>query len=138
MMTRIWTATFVVLSCVASFTVGHAWQQPVANRGDLRLLLGKAQLGTDTLAMGERSYPANYASAEHTHESLEVLYVLSGQYTHMLNGQSVNLGPGMVAFVKPGDRVQHKTGAVPTKVLMIWAPGQEGEELAKGFVQPPR
>ena len=138
MMTRIWTATFVVLSCMASFTVGHAWQQPVANRGDLRLLLGKAQLGTDTLAMGERSYPANYASAEHTHESLEVLYVLSGQYTHMLNGQSVNLSPGMVAFVKPGDRVQHKTGAVPTKVLMIWAPGQEGEELAKGFVQSPR
>lgn len=135
---RILTATAFVLACASSFAVGHAWQQREANRGDLKLLLGKKQLGVNTLAMGERSYPANYSSPEHTHESLEVLYVLSGQYTHLLNGQPQQLGPGMVAFVKPGDKVQHRTGSSPARVLMIWAPGDEGEKLAEGYSQPPR
>jgi quercetin dioxygenase-like cupin family protein len=133
---RLWTATLLVIACGASFAVGHAWQQPAPNRGNLKLLLGKKQLGVNTLAMGERSYPANYASPEHTHESLEVLYVLEGSYRHVINGQTRELGPGMVAFVKPGDKVQHKTGAAPARVLMIWAPGDEGEKLAEGYPQP--
>ena len=135
---RLLKAMGVVVACAASFAVGHAWQQPAAPRGDLQLLLGQKQLGVNTLAMGERSYPANYESPEHTHESLEVLYVLSGSYTHVLNGQPRDLGPGMVAFVKPGDKVRHRVGPTPTKVLMIWAPGDEGEKLAEGYPQRPR
>ena len=78
-MHRLWIAIVFVFACGASFVIGHAWQQqPAANRGSLKLLLGHTQLGVDTLAMGERSYPPNYASPEHTHESLEVLYVLEG------------------------------------------------------------
>jgi quercetin dioxygenase-like cupin family protein len=132
------TALFLVFACGASFAAGHAWQQPAPNRGNLKLLLGQQQLGVDTLAMGERSYPSNYASPEHTHESLEVLYVLDGSYRHVINGQTRELGPGMVAFVKPGDKVQHKTGNGPARLLMIWAPGGEGERLAEGFAQPAR
>jgi quercetin dioxygenase-like cupin family protein len=128
----------VAAACAASFAVGHAWQQPASPRGDLKLLLGQKQLGVNTLAMGERSYPANYQSPEHTHESLEVLYVLSGSYTHVLNGQPKNISAGEVAFVKKGDKVQHRTGPTPTKVLMIWAPGDEGEKLAEGYQQPQR
>jgi quercetin dioxygenase-like cupin family protein len=138
-MRRLWIAIVLVFACGASFAIGHAWQQPpAANRGSLKLLLGHTQLGVDTLAMGERSYPPNYASAEHTHESLEVLYVLEGSYRHVINGQTRELEPGMVAFVKPGDKVQHKTGSAPARLLMIWAPGGEGEKLAEGFTQPQR
>jgi quercetin dioxygenase-like cupin family protein len=135
---RVLRALVVIAACAASFAVGHAWQQPAAPRGDLKLLLGQKQLGVNTLAMGERSYPANYESPEHTHASLEVLYVLSGSYTHVLNGKPTNLSAGMVAFVKPGDKVRHRVGATPTKVLMIWAPGDEGEKLAEGYAQPQR
>ena len=56
----------------------------------------------------------------------------------MINGQTQELGPGMVAFVKPGDKVQHKTGPASARLLMIWAPGGEGETLAEGFTQPQR
>lgn len=133
---RVWMTVGVLVACAGSFAAGHAWQQPAAPRGNLKLLLGKAQLGANTLAVGERTYPANYSSPEHSHESLEVLYVVSGSYRHMLNGTPRELGPGMVAFVKPGDKVQHRTGPDGAKVLMIWAPGDEGEELAKGYPQP--
>lgn len=135
---RLLTAVAFVAACAASFAVGHAWQQAPAPRGDLKLLLGQKQLGVNTLAMGERSYPANYESPEHTHESLEVLYVLSGSYTHIVDGQPANITPGSAAFVKPGQKVRHRTGPTPTKVLMIWAPGDEGEKLAEGYAQPPR
>lgn len=126
------------LACAGSFAVGHAWQAPPANRGEMKLLLGKQQLGVNTVAMAERTYPGNYASAEHSHESIEVLYVLSGEYQHVVNGRPQILGPGQVAFVKQGDKVQHKTGGAGAKVLMIWSPGDEGERLVEGFGQPPR
>jgi len=36
------------------------------------------------------------------------------------------LGPGMVGFVKPGDKVRHTTGPQgPAKALLISVPGDE-------------
>ena len=57
-MHRLWIAIVFVFACGASFVVGHAWQQqPAANRGSLKLLLGHTQLGVDTLAMGNAAIP---------------------------------------------------------------------------------
>src|SRR5262245_7531344 len=72
-------------------------------RGNLRMLLGNAGLGSGELSIGGRTYAANYASAEHEHQGLEILYVLEGEYHHGVNGQTYILKPGMVGVVKVGD-----------------------------------
>jgi quercetin dioxygenase-like cupin family protein len=124
---------------------GHAAQAPKPGptlsdpaRGELRMLLDKTGLGSSELSIGERTYRANYTSAEHGHQGLEILYVLEGEYQHEINGKTFVLRPGMIGVVKPGDLVRHKTGAAPVKLLMIWAPGEEGERVAEGWVQPVR
>ena len=35
------------------------------------------------------------------------------------------LRPGMAGFVKPPDRVRHKTGPAGAKVVVVWVPGEE-------------
>jgi len=101
------------------------------------MLLDAPQLGGPEVAAGERSYPANYLSAEHTHQSIEIIYVLSGEFQHEVNGQTHVLATGMLGFVKPGDKVRHKTGRMPAKTLMVWVPGADGAALAKGWVSDP-
>jgi quercetin dioxygenase-like cupin family protein len=49
-----------------------------------------------------------------THQSIEVLYVLSGEYAHEVDGQTHVLTAGMLGFVKPGLKVRHKTGSGST------------------------
>lgn len=132
---------FAFVSCtVAAFAAGTYAQAPAPGpqltsqaRGGLKMLLDKARLGGSEVAMGERSYPASYASAEHTHSGLELIYVLEGEFDHIINGRAYHLKPGMLGVVKPGEKVQHKTGAVPAKTLMVWVPGADGEELAAGW-----
>jgi quercetin dioxygenase-like cupin family protein len=120
---------------------GHAAQAPKPgptlsdpSRGELRMLLDKTGLGSSELSIGERTYPANYTSAEHGHQGLEILYVLEGEYQHEIDDKTFVLRPGMIGVVKPGDKVRHKTGPAPVKLLMIWAPGEEGERVADGWV----
>lgn len=108
-------------------------------RGDLRMLLDKNGLGSSELSIGERTYRANYTSTEHVHQGIEILYVLEGEFQHEINGQTYVLRPGMIGVVKVGDKVRHKTGpSGPVKLLMIWAPGEEGARVAEGWVQPTR
>jgi quercetin dioxygenase-like cupin family protein len=136
-------ATFVLLfiaACGSSFVAGRSMQAPdrgpmltSPTRGGLQMLLDAPQLGGSQVSVGERSYPANYESAEHTHQSIELIYVLSGEFLHMVNGETHVLKTGQLGFVKPGDKVKHKTTAVPAKTLMIWVPGTDGTELAKGW-----
>lgn len=135
----------LVVICGAWFMLGHAIQAPQpgplmsgGTRGDLRMLLDTQQLGSSEVTVGERTYPANYASAEHTHAGIEVIYVLSGEFHHEINGQTHVLGPGTLGFVKPGDTVRHKTGpAAPVKALVVWVPGEEGMRIAEGFRDQP-
>ena len=139
---RILITTLFVAGCGAAFMLGQASQAPEqqtspAPRGDLRLILGEQQLGSKEISIAERLWPANYSSAEHSHATIEVIYVLSGEYQHVLNGQTQVLGPGMVGFVKPGDKVRHTTGPKgPAKALLISVPGDEG--LVERFRQRAR
>ena len=134
------TAMFIV-GCATSFVVGRTSQAPPPRphltsevRGGLRMLLDQKALGGPEVAVGERTYPPNYESAVHTHQSIELLDVLSGDFHHVVNGQTHRLGPGMLGFVKPGDKVQHRSGATgPAKILTIRVPGADGEELANGW-----
>ena len=128
---RILVITAFVAGCVAAFVLGRAAQAPdrqssSAPQGDLRLILGEQQLGSKEISIAERLWPANYEGAEHSHATVEVIYVLSGEYLHILNGQTQVLGPGMVGFIKPGDKARHTTGPrSPAKALLISVPGDE-------------
>jgi quercetin dioxygenase-like cupin family protein len=135
---RVAVTLFFVVGCTTSFVVGRTMQAPApgpqltsATRGGLRMLLDKRGLGGPEVSVGERSYPANYESPEHTHQSIEIIYVLSGEFQHVINGQTHVLTAGMLGFVKPGDKVKHKTGPKgPARTLMVWVPGGDGERLA--------
>jgi quercetin dioxygenase-like cupin family protein len=107
-------------------------------RGDLRMLLDNAGLGSGEVSIGERTYRANYTSTEHVHQGIEILYVLDGEFHHEINGQTYVLRPGMIGVVRVGDKVRHKTGPRPVRLLMIWAPGEEGTRVAEGWTQPAR
>ena len=124
--------TVIVAGCGTAFLLGRGAQAPApqtspAPQGDLRLILGEQQLGSKEISIAERLWPANYQGAEHSHATIEVIYVLSGEYLHILNGQTQVLGPGMVGFIKPGDKARHTTGPRgPAKALLISVPGDEG------------
>lgn len=134
--------------CAMWFGSGLAAQSPAPKpgpvltdptRGDLRMLLDKNGLGSSEVSIGERTYGASYTSTEHVHQGIEILYVLEGEFQHEINGQTYILRPGMIGVVKVGDKVRHKTGqSGPVKLLMIWAPGEEGARVAEGWVQPAR
>jgi quercetin dioxygenase-like cupin family protein len=131
---------FFIVACGSSFVLGRAMQAPQRgrlltspSRGSLQMLLDAPQLGGSQVSVGERSYPANYQSAEHTHQSIEIIYVLSGEFQHVINGETHVLKQGELGYVKPGDKVQHKTGASPAKTLMVWVPGTDGTNLAKDW-----
>jgi quercetin dioxygenase-like cupin family protein len=139
--TRTGLVVLFVVACGTSFAVGRGLQAPEPGRlqtsitrGSLRMLLDEAQLGGSQVSVGERAYPPNYASAEHAHKSIELIYVLSGRFQHVVNGKIHALTPGMLGVVKPGDKVQHRTdGSGPANVLMIWVPGDDGRDLARGW-----
>jgi quercetin dioxygenase-like cupin family protein len=105
-----------------------------------KLLLDESNLGGKELEMVEVTLPPGTIVGAHMHGSLEVIYVLSGTYEHEVNGKRYSLTPGMVATVRPGDKVRHlvpKSG--PAKLLIIWAPGGEASRVlghAKGTEIP--
>ena len=95
-----------------------------------RILLDKSNLGGNELELAELTLAAGTTVASHTHQSLEVIYVLSGTFGHEVNGHYYLLKPGMVGIVRPGDHVRHivpKEG--DAKLLLIWAPGGEAKRI---------
>ncbi len=138
--TRFGLAVLFVVGCGSSFAIGRTMQVPdrgplltSPTRGGLQMLLDAPQLGGPEVSVGERTYPPNYESPEHSHQSIEVIYVLSGEFQHVVNGETHVLGAGALGFVKPGDKVRHKTGSAGAKTLMIWVPGADGTELARDW-----
>jgi len=95
----------------------------------LRLMLDETNLGAEA-SLGELTFPANSDSGDHTHGAIEMFYVVSGELEHVVNGRSQVLTPGMAGFVKPPDRVRHKTGPAGAKVVVVWVPGDEGRRVA--------
>ena len=102
----------------------------------LRLMLDETNLGSEA-SVGEMTFPPNQDSGEHAHGAVEIFYVISGELEHVVNGKSQFLKPGMSGYVKPPDRVRHKTGPSGAKVVVVWVPGEEGRRVASRWKQEP-
>src|SRR5215212_5269872 len=94
----------------------------------LRLVLDTSNVGPE-ISLGEMTFPPNVDSGEHAHGAIEIFYVLSGELEHVVNGKSEILKPGMVGYVKPPDKIRHKTGPGGAKVVVMWVPGVEGSRI---------
>jgi mannose-6-phosphate isomerase-like protein (cupin superfamily) len=89
------------------------------------------EIAEATLPVGSGAGPAS-----HRHGVMEMIYVISGELDHVVNGEAHRLTPGMVGIVKPADTVIHRVvGQAPVKMLLIWAAGGEVERLAQRFRQ---
>jgi quercetin dioxygenase-like cupin family protein len=102
----------------------------------LKLMLDDSNVGPE-VTVGELTFPANADSGDHTHGAIEMFYVLSGELEHIVNGKSQILKPGMVGYVKPPDKIRHKTGPAGAKVVVIWVPGDEGKKIAARWTKEP-
>src|SRR3954471_7788878 len=102
----------------------------------LKLMLDDSNVGPE-VTVGEMVFPPNSDSGDHQHGALEMFYVVSGEYEHIVNGKSQVLEPGMTGYVKPPDKVRHKTGPAGAKVVVIWVPGDEGKRIASRWTKEP-
>jgi quercetin dioxygenase-like cupin family protein len=102
----------------------------------LRLILDSTNVGKE-ISVGEMNFPPNSDSGDHTHGAIEIFYVLSGELEHVVNGTSQILKPGMVGYVKPPDKIRHKTGPAGAKVVVMWVPGVEGNKIAARWTKEP-
>jgi len=110
-----------------SYATNGVWENKA---GGLRLLLDKSNLGGDELEAAELTLPAGTNVGSHMHQSVEVIYVVSGVYGHEVNGKLYRLTPGMVGIVRPGDHVRHLVPqSGPAKLLIMWAPPGEAERV---------
>jgi quercetin dioxygenase-like cupin family protein len=106
-----------------SYATNGVWDNQASG---IKLLLDKSNLGGEELEAAELTLPAGTNVGSHTHQSVEIIYVVSGTYGHEVNGKLYRLTPGMVGIVRPGDHVRHlvpKSG--PAKLLIVWAPPGE-------------
>ena len=106
----------------------------------IKVLVEGAVLGETAVELAEATFPAGMGAgpSTHRHGSTEIIYVVSGDLDHVVNGETHRLTPGMIGIVKPSDAVIHRVvGQSPVKVLLIWAPGGEVERLARVFRQRP-
>jgi quercetin dioxygenase-like cupin family protein len=102
----------------------------------LRLMLDESNVGKD-VSLGEMVFPPNTDSGDHQHGAIEMFYVVSGELDHVVNGVSHVLKPGMSGYVKPPDKVRHKTGPAGAKVVVVWVPGDEGGKIAARWKKEP-
>jgi quercetin dioxygenase-like cupin family protein len=102
----------------------------------LRLMLDDSNVGPE-VTLGEMVFPPNQDSGDHQHGAIEMFYVVSGELEHVVNGVSQILKPGMSGFVKPPDKVRHKTGPAGAKVVVVWVPGAEGKRIASRWTREP-
>jgi quercetin dioxygenase-like cupin family protein len=102
----------------------------------LKLMLDESNVGAE-VTLGEMVFPPNTDSGDHQHGAIEMFYVISGELEHVVNGQSHLLKPGMAGYVKPPDKVRHKTGPAGAKVVVVWVPGEEGKKIAARWKKEP-
>src|ERR1041384_7853838 len=90
-------AALVALTCaVSSAAVAQASKDGVTYRSPsgstLRLLLDDSNVGSE-VSVGELTFPPNSASGGHQHGAIEMLYLISGELEHVVNGKSEILKP---------------------------------------------
>jgi quercetin dioxygenase-like cupin family protein len=129
-----------LLACLATGATAQGGKQGVTYRSPggttLTLLLDDTNVGPE-VTVGELNFPPNTDSGDHAHGAIEMFYVLSGELEHVVNGKSQILKPGMVGYVRPPDKIRHKTGAAGAKVVVIWVPGDEGKKIAARWTKEP-
>jgi quercetin dioxygenase-like cupin family protein len=139
------TFAFAAILVLGSTMVGSAQSAQGEKQGTvyrspggttLRLILDERNVGADA-SVGEMVFPPNTDSGDHTHGAIEMFYVISGELTHIVNGKSQILTPGMAGFVKPPDTVRHKTGPAGAKVVVMWVPGAEAGRIAARWKKEP-
>jgi quercetin dioxygenase-like cupin family protein len=113
---------------------GTTYRAPIGTT--LRLMLDESNVGPE-VTLGELTFPPNQDSGDHQHGAIEMFYVVTGELEHVVNGQSQILKPGMAGYVKPPDKVRHKTGAAGAKVVVVWVPGAEGKRVASRWTREP-
>jgi quercetin dioxygenase-like cupin family protein len=140
MATRTLRTVAVLLSISAataaaqSGKTGDAYRSP--GGATLRLLLDDSNVGAE-VSVGELTFPPNADSGDHTHGAIEMFYVLSGELEHVVNGTSYVLKPGMTGYVRPPDKIRHKTGPAGAKVIVVWVPGDEAKKIAARWTKEP-
>jgi len=102
-----------------------------------KILVEEANLGGKEVEIAETSFAPGYNGRGHAHGSVEIFYVLSGEFEHTVNGDATLLTPGMIGIVRPGDEVIHRVPSedTPARVLIIWAPGGEVERALGGATE---
>jgi len=115
-------------------TQGSTYRSPSGTT--LKLMLDESNVGPE-VTVGEMVFPPNQDSGDHQHGAIEMFYVVSGELDHVVNGTSHVLKPGMSGYVKPPDKVRHKTGPAGAKVVVIWVPGEEGKKIAARWTKEP-
>jgi quercetin dioxygenase-like cupin family protein len=133
-------ACATLLPALPALAGAQSDKQPATYRSPtgatLRLLLDDSNVGPE-VTVGELQFPPNGDSGDHTHGSIEMFYVLSGTLEHIVNGKSQMLTPGMTGYVRPPDKIRHKTGADGAKVLVIWVPGDEAKKIVARWKKEP-
>src|SRR5262249_9557037 len=115
-------------------TQGSTFRSPSGTT--LKLMLDETNVGPE-VTVGEMVFPPNQDSGDHQHGAIEMFYVVSGELDHVVNGVSHVLKPGMSGYVKPPDKVRHKTGPAGAKVVVVWVPGEEGKKIAARWTKEP-
>jgi quercetin dioxygenase-like cupin family protein len=130
----------LLLACSAATAAAQAGKTGDTYRSPggttLRLFLDESNVGAE-VSVGELTFPPNVDSGDHAHGAIEMFYVLSGQLEHVVNGKSYVLGPGMTGYVRPPDKVRHKTGPAGAKVVVVWVPGDEAKKIAARWTKEP-
>jgi quercetin dioxygenase-like cupin family protein len=128
-------ARYLLVALLAALPFGPP-QQPIDQfyRAPSGITL-RLTLDSKEISMGEMTFPANLDSGDHRHQSTEILYVLSGELEHSVNGKMEKLMPGMTGLVRPPDAVRHKAGPAGAKVLVTWVPGDEAQRIASRWTR---
>ncbi len=142
---QICCSTAIAACCAATMTTATPAAQSQKLQGTtyrspsgttLRLMLDETNVGSE-VTLGEIIFPPNSDSGDHAHGAIEMFYIVSGELDHIVNGVSQVLKPGMSGFVKPPDKVRHKTGPAGAKAVVVWVPGQEGKTVASRWTKEP-
>lgn len=117
-------------------TAGLGTYADAAGTFILKRLLDADNFGGAELDVAELTFPVGYKGRGHLHAPIEIFYVLEGRMRHVVNGIAVDLDPGMIGLVRPGDTVEHIVlSEVPLKTLVIWLPGGFAQRLAGNLKQ---
>jgi quercetin dioxygenase-like cupin family protein len=140
MFIRFLGACLALTACLATGAMAQSDKQGTTYRSPggttLRLMLDETNVGAQ-VSLGEITFPPNVDSGEHAHGAIEIFYVLSGELEHVVNGTSQILKPGMAGFVRPPDKIRHKTGAAGAKAVVIWVPGDEAKRIVSRWTKEP-